>query len=219
MKFLAGQRKLKTRRKGFFYASHEGGFTLVELLMTLAVVTIMTLGVIPLVKVSVKRQREQRLREELRQIRNAIDQFHREAIAGVRVQTQQQQAQQPQQQQQIYVDPRVRVGITDQLIFNQDNPDRYPPDLETMVRGVSVTPLQAGPVDINKAPTENGLTSTKKKVYLRSIPIDPMTGEADWEPRSTYDAFDASSWGGENVFDVHSKSKETALDGTKYNEW
>jgi general secretion pathway protein G len=46
-----------------------------------------------------------------------------------------------------------------------------------------------------------------------------MTGQADWDLRSTYDSPDASSWGGENVFDVRSKSTETALDGTKYNEW
>ncbi len=61
--------------------------------------------------------------------------------------------------------------------------------------------------------------STKKKVYLRAIPIDPMTGETKWDLRSCYDASDAGSWGGENVFDVRSKSKETALNGEKYSDW
>jgi general secretion pathway protein G len=197
--------------------------------MTLTVVTIMTLGVIPLVKVSVKRQREQRLREELRQMRTAIDQFHREAIVGALMQRQgQANGSSADPRQQSYTDPRVRVGITDQLIFGTDNPDRYPPDLETLVKGVSVTPLAGatggtggipGLGDSDKKATDNELTSTKKKVYLRSIPIDPMTGESDWDLRSTYDSADASSWGGENVFDVRSKSTETALDGTKYNEW
>ncbi|HEY0386296.1 MAG TPA: hypothetical protein VGC64_09810, partial [Pyrinomonadaceae bacterium] len=179
------------------------------------------------------RQREQRLREELREMRTAIDQFHREAIAGVRLQ-------QPGGAgggggagsgggPGPFVDPRVRVGITDQLIFTQDNPDRYPPDLETMVRGVSVTPIPGAAgagagggiagLDNDKKATDNGLLATKKKVYLRSIPVDPITGQADWDLRSTYDSSDASSWGGENVFDVRSKSTETALDGTKYNEW
>jgi general secretion pathway protein G len=51
------------------------------------------------------------------------------------------------------------------------------------------------------------------------LPIDPMTGKADWELRSCYDAHDATSWGGENVFDVRSKSKETALNGEKYSDW
>ena len=61
--------------------------------------------------------------------------------------------------------------------------------------------------------------STKKKVYLRSVPIDPMTGEAEWELRSCYDSPDSDSWGGENVFDVRSKSKETALNGEKNSDW
>lgn len=206
--------------------------------MTLTVLTVMTLGVIPLIKVSVKRQREQRLREELRQMRAAIDQFHREAIVGALMRPQGGAgggvpaggipggaggpAGQP------YIDPRVRVGITDQLIFGSDNPDRYPPDLETLVKGVSVTPIPGaagggggivGLSGSDQKATDNTLSSTKKKVYLRSLPIDPMTGEADWDLRSTYDSADASSWGGENVFDVRSKSTETALDGTKYNEW
>jgi general secretion pathway protein G len=199
--------------------------------MTLTVLTVMTLGVIPLIKVSVKRQREQRLREELRMMRTAIDQFHREAIAGVRLQGQGQQPQQGQQgpQQQAFVDPRVRVAITDQLIFNSDNPDRYPPDIETLVNGVSVTPIPGaagtggggivGLSGSDQKATDNTLTSTKKKVYLRAIPIDPVTGKSDWQFRSTYNTPEDSSWDGINIFDVHSSSDETALDGTKYNEW
>ncbi|HYG81132.1 MAG TPA: hypothetical protein VD861_12125, partial [Pyrinomonadaceae bacterium] len=125
--------------------------------------------------------------------------------------------------------PRVRVAITDNTIFGNDNPDRYPPDLETLVNGVNVTPIGGGAQGgggivglsgSDQTATSNTLTSTKKKVYLREIPIDPMTGERDWELRSTYDSKDAQSWGGENVFDVRSKSTQTALDGeTKYNEW
>lgn len=227
--------------------SSSRGFTLIELVITLTVLTILTLGVIPLVKTSVRRQREQQLREALRQMRRAIDQFHREALAGA------QQARggvgggavpggaapppvdpdNPGAQQQpgmTFVDPRVRVAITDTTIFGTDNPDRYPPDLDTLVNGVSVTPIGAagagggggivGLSGSDQTATSNTLTSTKKKVYLREIPIDPMTGERDWELRSTYDSKDAGSWGGENVFDVRSKSTATSLDGeTKYNEW
>jgi general secretion pathway protein G len=77
----------------------------------------------------------------------------------------------------------------------------YPPDLETLVKGV-----QLG-------------TSDKKIRFLRKIPIDPMTGHADWGLRAVQDDPDSTSWGGKNVFDVYSKSTGTALDGTKYSDW
>jgi general secretion pathway protein G len=210
------------------------GFTLIELVITLTVLTILTMGVIPLINVSVKRQREQRLRDSLREMRLAIDQFHREAVAAApQAQQQGQNPQPPQQQQQQSqsIDPRIRVAITDNSIFGVENPDRYPPDLETLVNGVSVTPLAGaagggggggaivGLSGSDRTATDNTLTSTKKKIYLRAIPIDPMTGESDWEIRSTYDSKDASSWGRENVFDVRSKSTATALDGSKYSDW
>lgn len=191
------------------------------------VLTILTMGAIPLIQVSVRRQKEQQLREALREMRNAIDQFHREALAGGQGQ---QLPGQPPQGQQIpgqppqppTLDPRIRVAITDTTIFGVDNPDRYPPDLETLVNGVSVTPLGANlPVGGVNGPnaTSNTPVSTKKKVYLREIPVDPMTGERDWELRSTYDSKDSGSWGGENVFDVRSKSTATALNGEKYSDW
>ena len=59
----------------------------------------------------------------------------------------------------------------------------------------------------------------KTKVYLRRIPVDPMTGKADWVFRSCYDPADSTSWGGENIFDVHSKSEGKALNGEKYSDW
>jgi general secretion pathway protein G len=207
----------------------NGGFSLIELVITITVMTILTLGVIPLVKVSVKRQKEQQLRDALRQMRIAIDEFHRDTVGmtctGAVMSPQQQQ----QQQQNLVVDPRSRVVVSDCTIFGVDNPDRYPPDLETLVNGVNVlprAPAQGGQGlqgNSNRPPSSQSVLdqtmSTKKKVYLRSIPLDPMTGEADWEFRSCYDAADSDSWGGENVFDVRSKSKDTALNGEKYSDW
>ena len=76
-----------------------------------------------------------------------------------------------------------------------------------------------GDRDVDATEVGNPELATKKKVYLRAIPIDPMTGEAKWDLRSCYDASDAGSWGGENVFDVRSTSKETALNGEKYSDW
>jgi len=121
------------------------------------------------------------------------------------------------------IDPRSKVVISDCTIFGVDNPDHYPPDLDTLVTGVNVMPRGAGLAGGMGNPqvkaTEVGQMSTKQKVYLRGVPIDPMTGKAEWDLRSSYDAADSNSWGGENVFDVRSKSKEAALNGEKYSDW
>jgi general secretion pathway protein G len=76
----------------------------------------------------------------------------------------------------------------------------YPPDLQTLVDGVRIA-------------------GDKKVRFLRRIPKDPLTGQADWGLRSVQDDPDSNSWGGDNVFDVYSKSQGTALDGTKYSDW
>jgi general secretion pathway protein G len=79
----------------------------------------------------------------------------------------------------------------------------YPEDLEILVEGVSVVNDQSG----------------RKLKFLRRIPIDPMTNSTDWGKRSYQDKPDATSWGGQSVFDVYTKAKGTALDGTKYRDW
>jgi len=200
----------------------QRGFSLIELMITVTVLTILTMGVLPLVKIAVKRQKEQQLRDTLRQIRTAIDEFHRDTVGitctGVAL-TPQQQA---QQQQNSFIDPRSKVVISDCTIFGVDNPDHFPPDLETLVNGVNVLPRGSmggrGQQGVN-ATEVAGQLSTKQKVYLRGLPVDPMTGKADWELRSSYDPHDAGSWGGENVFDVRSKSRDSALNGEKYSDW
>jgi general secretion pathway protein G len=75
----------------------------------------------------------------------------------------------------------------------------YPPDLETLVKGVDV--------------------GGKKIRFLRKIPTDPMTNSTEWGMRSMQDDPDSDSWGGQSVFDVFTKSQDTALDGTKYKDW
>src|SRR5215467_2589579 len=75
----------------------------------------------------------------------------------------------------------------------------YPPDLETLVEGVD----------------SNG----KKIRFLRKIQVDPFTNKNEWGMRSMQDDPTTDSWGGQNVFDVYSKSEETALDGSKYKDW
>ena len=78
----------------------------------------------------------------------------------------------------------------------------YPPDMETLVKGVEL----------------KGAATARYK-FLRRVPIDPMTGSADWGMRSMQDDPDSRSWGGQNLFDVYSKSQGTALDGTYYADW
>ena len=93
--------------------------------------------------------------------------------------------------------------LADQHKFRTEvGSENYPPDLETLVKGVQL-----------------GAGDDKKLRFLRKVPVDPMTGRADWGLRSVSDDPDSSSWGGKNVFDVYSKSTGTALDGTKYSDW
>lgn len=77
--------------------------------------------------------------------------------------------------------------------------DNYPPDLETLVKGEDV--------------------SGKKLKFLRKIPVDPMTGKAEWGMHSMQDDPTSDSWDEQNLFDVYSKSQATALDGTRYRDW
>ena len=203
------------------------GYTLIELVITVTVLTILTLGVLPLVKLSVKRQKEQQLRETLRSIRMAIDEFHRDTIGIVCTGTPGGGQQGQGGGNQPWFDPRSKVVISDCTIFGVDNPDHYPPTLETLVEGVNVVPrgnpALSGGRGLGRSDNVSSLdslTSTKKKTYLREIPIDPITGNREWDLRSSYDTYDSTSWGGENVFDVRSKSKDTALNGReKYNDW
>lgn len=88
------------------------------------------------------------------------------------------------------------------LIRVEVGSEGYPPDLETLVKGVQI-----------------GAGSDRKIRFLRRIPVDPITGRAEWNLQSVQDDPDSTSWGGHNVFDVHSKSQGTALDGTKYADW
>ena len=78
----------------------------------------------------------------------------------------------------------------------------YPETLQVLVEGVPMV----GVVD-------------KKFKVLRRIPIDPMTNSAEWVNAAYQDDPKATSWGGQDVFEVYSKSEGIALDGTKYKEW
>ncbi len=145
----------------------QRGFTLLELIVATAILIILVGAAFPLVKITIYREREHELREDLWMIRDGIDRYKSAADQGAF---------------------QIKVGS-----------EGYPPDLETLVTGVDA----AG----------------KKLKFLRRIPVDPMTKKAEWGMRSMQDDKDSDSWGGQNVFDVYTKSDQTALDGTKYKDW
>ena len=149
------------------------GFTLVELIVTVALISILVGLALPLARNTIQREREKELRAALRTMREAIDRYKVAADGG-----------------QIMADAMA---------------NGYPPDLETLANGVDL------------------LTAVGKKIYfLRAVPIDPMSEcqcNTDGDLRSDQDDPTAGSWGGQDVFDVHTKSSGTAMDGTKYKDW
>ena len=219
----------------FFSRSSNGGWTLIELVITMTVMAVLTMAVIPIVRTSIKRQRETRLREALREMRGAIDEFHRDTVnmqcgpvaggaatggitPGVTPGVTPGAA-------QLWVDPRSRVRIADCTIFGVENPERYPPSLETLVEGVDVLPRTAtagagDPLKGDFVERSAAAATPKKKIYLREIPIDPITGNKEWCLLSNYDNADGGcSSSPNNVFDVRSKADGESLNGEKYSDW
>ncbi len=159
--FVSTSRPIRSDR------GRERGLTLVELIVTVAILAILASAALPLARFKVKRERERELRRDLWEMRDAIDHYKDAADKGA-----------------------FQTKLDSQ---------NYPPDLETLVKGEDV----AG----------------KKLKFLRRIPVDPMTGQAEWGLRSMQDDPTGDSYGGQSVFDVYSKSQGTALDGTRYSTW
>ncbi len=148
----------------------EAGFTLAELVMVAAVLTVLAMATLPVAKFNAKRAKEAELKSDLREMRMAIDEYKRYSDAGL-----------------------IPVDLDTQ---------GYPKKLDVLVEGVQLV----GQVN-------------KKLKLLRRVPIDPMTGKDEWGLRSYQDAWDATSWGGEDVYDVYSLSKGAGLNGTPYRKW
>lgn len=145
----------------------QRGVTLIELIITIAILSILVGVAVPTVRLAIKRDKERDLRRALWEMRDAIDRYKDAADRGAF---------------------QIKVGT-----------EGYPPDLETLVEGVDV--------------------QGKKVRFLRRIPIDPMTGKPEWNLRSLQDDPKSTSWGGQNVFDVATKSDGAAIDGTRYSDW
>src|SRR6267154_741121 len=145
----------------------SAGFTLIELMAATAIALMLFTLAIPLVRVTVQRERERELRRDLWDMRDAIDRYKDAADRGLF---------------------QIKVGS-----------EGYPPDLETLVKGVDV--------------------GGKRYRFLRRIPIDPMTNSTEWGLRSMQDDPESDSWGGQNVFDVFTKARGKGLDDTDYKDW
>lgn len=145
----------------------ERGFTLLELVIATAILVVLSTLAVPMARLTITREKERMLRNDLWDMRDAIDR---------------------------YKDAADRGGFQTKV-----DSQNYPPDLETLVKGVDV--------------------QGKKVRFLRQIPIDPMTGTTEWGMRSMQDDPESDSFGGQSVFDVYTKSQGTALDGTKYKDW
>ncbi len=202
------------------------GFTLFELIVTLTVLSILVLGTIPLAQNATKRQREIRLRETLRLVRSAIDEFKRDTNGACpQGAISNETASRSGGGSNIPADPRSRVIVDDCKIFDTQNLDRYPPTLDTLVKGVrvkarglSAQTTSGGAFDETNA-TDKNENKEVTKIYLREMPIDPITGKEEWNLRSSYQEKGAGSWDEVNVFDIRSTSDEEALNGEKYSDW
>ncbi len=165
------------------------GFTLIEMLVTLTILAILASAIVPVAKTALQREKELELRRDLRQIREAIDAYKKLA--------------------------------DEKKMETEEDSEGYPPDLETLVKGVEIAENEPGSEGSETATPVRRASGAKKKLvrFLRRIPRDPLTGSADWGLRSYQDDRDSDVWGEENVYDVYSKSRAKALDGTRYNEW
>ena len=226
----------------------QAGMTLLELIIACAILMILASAAMPVARYTVQRKKEAELHSDLREMRDAIDRYKDAADRNL---------------------IRVEVGT-----------EGYPPDLDTLVKGVDMVsqpngtgiagatnPGQPIAPSTGAGGTSSGFGASgfgssgsgfgssgsglggsgfsgssglgnafgqsnssgnssnqgqdlvRHVRFLRRIPVDPMTGKAEWGMRSVQDDPDASSWGGKDVFDVFSKSTSMSLDGTKYSDW
>lgn len=179
------------------------GFTLIELIMTVMILLILSSAAIPLAEVKVKRDKETKLRDELREMRSAIDRYKDDADKNL-IRTEVGSENYPPDLQTLVEGVEISGGT-----------GGIGTSAATVASQSQLSPSQQS---LSSAGAAMSDTPTKVR-YLRKIENDPMTGKPDWGLRSVQDDPDSTSWGGHNVFDVYSQSTGTASDGTKYSDW
>ncbi len=151
---------------------NKSGFTIIELIIVIAIISTLAVVAVPMVETSVKRERELVLKRSLRELRSAIDEYQ-------------------------------EFVLKNKIKYDEET-YAYPEDLEILVKGIEYRD------------TKN---NAKIRKFLRRIPVDPMTGSIEWGLRSYQDKRNSTHWGGENIWDIYSKSDKKALNGSYYKDW
>ena len=230
-----------TRRLASRLAPRAGnaGLTLIELVVAFTLLLILSLMALPVARVKVQREKERRLREALHVMRRAIDQYKDMADAGKLGQLDPDDHGYPESLEVLVegIDLAEQSGLqglggnpglpqSQSMGTNRNRNQRggfggnssfgggasgFGPASASRSSAFGADDGMTDPLDSEDAP--------KKIRFLRKIPVDPITGRAEWGMRSMSDDPQAMNWGGGNVFDVFSLSYEPALDGTPYNQW
>jgi general secretion pathway protein G len=194
------------------------GLTLIELILTCGILLVLSAAAIPLFRMTIQRRKESELRYDLRQMRDAIDRYKDDADKNL-IRTEVGSQNYPPDLQTLVDGVMVSAvgsgagGVSAAALAGASGTGQFGS------MGTSQSGPAGGASQLGSA-LGQGMSSTTSKVrYLRKIPVDPMTGKADWGLRSVQDDPDSSSWGGHNVFDVYSESQATAIDETKYSDW
>jgi general secretion pathway protein G len=195
------------------------GLTLIELILACSILLILASAAMPLAQMTIRRQRESELRRDLREMRNAIDRY-KDAADKNQIQTAVGSQGYPPDMQTLVDGVTISTtgntgGISAAALAGASGTAQF----GSAGTSAAVPGQNAGTANSGSLSSQS-LSSTPSKVrFLRKIPVDPITGKADWGLRAIQDDPDSHSWGGSNVFDVYSQSTGTAADGTKYADW
>lgn len=207
--------------------------TLLELILTCGILLILSTAAIPLFRMTIQHRKESELHYDLRQMRDAIDRYKDDADKNL-IRTEVGSQNYPPDLQTLVDGVEISAGgsgvggISASALAGTSNTTQFgstgTPQFGAGpggAQGFGASGPGAGATGIPSLGSAGGsLSDLPSKVrYLRKVPVDPMTGKADWGLRAVQDDPDSTSWGGHNVFDVYSQSQATATDGTKYTDW
>ena len=215
--------------------SPSAGLSLLELIFTIGIMLVLSTAAIPLFQMTVQHRKESELRYQLREMRNAIDRYKDDADKNL-IRTEVGSENYPPDLQTLVDGVAISGGaagggvggISASSLAGASNTGQFGsagtnsfsvgPGIGGAQGATGAAGGASGIPALGSAGSALGDSPSKVR-YLRKIPVDPMTGKADWGLRAVQDEPDSTSWGGHNVFDVYSQSQATATDGSKYSDW